>query len=73
MEFGVQMVAMCFQTQDQNLKIYQKTFDTHGFAFQLKKPDLRYKVVTAEEPKKISEDLSYGYKTYETNHYNFNL
>lgn len=73
MEFGVQMVAMCFQTQDQNLKIYQKTFDTHGFAFQLKKPDLRYKVVTAEEPKKISEDLSYGYKTYETNYYNFNL
>jgi hypothetical protein len=73
MLFGVQMVAMCFQTQDVHLKTYTKTFDDHGFAFQLKPPDLRYKVVTAEEPKKISEDLSYGYKNYETNHYNFNL
>jgi len=73
MNFGVQMVAMCFQTQDVHLKTYTKTFDDHGFAFQLKPAELRYKVVTAEEPKKISEDLSYGYKNYETNHYNFNL
>ena len=73
MNFGVQMVAMCFQTQDQNLQIYQKTFDTHGFAFQLKPPKLRYQVVTAEEPKTMDPKLSYGYKTYETNYYNFDL
>ena len=73
-EAGVQMVAMCFQTNDIHLRNYNQRFDTVvGYAFELKPARLRYIPVTAEEPKTMNPDLSYGYKTYETNYYNFDL
>jgi hypothetical protein len=73
-EAGVQMVAMCFQTNDIHLRTYNTQFDkVEGHAFQLKPPELRYIPVTVEEPKTMNPDLSYGYKTYETNYYNFDL
>lgn len=70
-EYGVQMFGMCFQTKDPHLEAYNQLFNTS--AFMLKPERLRYQAVTVEEPEKISEDLSYGYKTYETNYYNFDL
>ena len=74
MNYGVHMVAMCFQNQDINLEIYNKTFEQSSpSAFLIKKPDLRYIPVTAEEPKTMKPELSYGFKTYETNYYNFDL
>ena len=69
--YGVQMFGMCFQNQDTHLETYNKIFSTS--AFQRKRPELRYIPVTAEEPKTMNPDLSYGYKTYETNYYNFDL
>lgn len=73
MNFGVHMVAMCFQNQDIHLKTYAEMFNKHGYAFMLKPAKLRYIPVTAEEPKTMDPELSYGYKTYETNYYNFDL
>ena len=71
---GVQMVAMCFQTNDLHLRTYNQRFETVvGHAFELKPAELRYIPVTVEEPKTMNPDLSYGYKTYETNYYNFDL
>ena len=73
MDFGTHMVAMSFQNQDINLEIYTETFEKEGYAFMLKPAKLRYIPVTAEEPKTMDPELSYGYKTYETNYYNFDL
>ena len=75
MDFGTHMVAMSFQNQDINLKIYTDTFDKKGggYAFMLKPKHLRYIPVTVKDPKTMDPKLSYGYKTYETNYYNFDL
>ena len=69
-EYGVQMFGMCFQINDTYLQAYNQKFST---AFLRKPLKLRYQAVNAEEPTKISEDLSPAYKTYETNYYNFKL
>jgi hypothetical protein len=71
--FGVQMFAMCFQHNSTHLEAYNKLFANNTSAFMLKPENLRHTPVTAEEPEKMSEDLSYGYKSYKTNYYNFDL
>jgi hypothetical protein len=69
--FGVQMFAMCFQHNNPHLEAYNKLFNTS--AFMLKPKKLRFQAVTAEDATPIDPELSYGYKTYETNYYNFDL
>jgi hypothetical protein len=71
--YGVQMFGMCFQNQDTYLEAYNTIFARNTTAFERKRPELRYIPVTAEEPKTMDPELSYGYKTYETNYYNFDL
>ena len=73
MQYGVQMPAMCFQTNDSFLTAYNTLFEQTGFAFLLKPLKLRYVPVTVEEAPPIDPNLSYGYKEHKTNYYNFNL
>ena len=73
MQYGVQLGCMCVQNNDTFLQAYNMLFDQAGMAFLLKPENLRYIVVTVEEPPPINPDLSYGYKTHETNYYKFNL
>jgi len=73
MQYGVQMPAMCFQTNDSFLTAYNTLFEQNGHAFMLKPLKLRYVPVTVEEAPPINPDLSYGYKEHKTNYYNFNL
>jgi hypothetical protein len=73
MQYGVQMGCMCAQTNDTFLQAYNTLFNQAGTAFLLKPANLRYVQVTVEEPPPIDPALSYGYKTHETNYYNFNL
>lgn len=73
MQFGVQMNAMCFQTNDTNLQAYNMLFERAGKAFMLKPKKFRYIPVTIDPAPPIDESLSYGYKTHETNYYKFNL
>ncbi len=73
MQYGVQMPAMCFQTNDAFLKAYTTLFEQTGFAFLLKPAKLRYTEVTVDEGTPIDPNLSYGYKTHKTNYYNFDL
>jgi hypothetical protein len=74
MEYGVQMPAMCFQNNNSHLQTYNMKFDKeNGHAFYLKPERLRYVPVTVEEGTPIDPNLSYGYKEYKTNYYNFDL
>jgi hypothetical protein len=73
MQYGVQMPAMCFQTNDSFLTAYNTLFEQAGYAFLLKPLKLRYVPVTVEEAPPIDPNLSYGYKEHKTNYYNFNL
>ena len=73
MQYGVQMPAMCFQTNDEHLKAYNKLFEQTGFAFLLKPEKLTYVPVNVDEGKPIDKSLSYGFKTFKTNYYNFDL
>jgi hypothetical protein len=73
MQYGVQMNAMCFQTNDSNLQAYNMLFDRAKKAFILKPKKYRYIPVTIEPAAPIDPSLSYGYKTHETNYYKFNL
>jgi hypothetical protein len=73
MQYGAQMCAMCFQTNDAFLQAYTALFNKAGTAFLLKPKKLRYEPVVIEAPPPIDPSLSYGYKTHATNYYNFNL
>lgn len=73
MQYGVHMPAMCFQTNDEHLKAYNKLFEQTGFAFLLKPEKLTYVPVKVDEGKPIDKSLSYGFKTFKTNYYNFDL
>jgi hypothetical protein len=73
MQYGVQMNAMCFQTNDSNLQAYNMLFDRAQKAFILKPKKFRYIPVTIETAPPIDPALSYGYKTHATNYYKFNL
>lgn len=73
MQYGAQMSCMCFQTKDSFLQAYITLFNQAGHAFLLKPENLRYKQVVVEEPPPLNPELSYAYKTHETNYYKFNL
>ena len=73
MQYGVQMSAMCYQTNDSFLQAYNTLFEQSGNAFIMKPQKLRYVPVEVKEPTTLNPALSYGYKTYKTNYYNFNL
>jgi len=73
MQYGVQMPAMCFQTNDEHLKAYNTLFEQTGYAFLLKPEKLTYVPVKVDEGKPIDKSLSYGFKTFKTNYYNFDL
>jgi hypothetical protein len=73
MQYGVQMSAMCFQTNDTFLQAYNTLFNSSGYAFILKPEKFRYTPVVVEDAPPIDPNLSYGYKTYQSNYYKFNL
>ena len=74
MQYGVQMPCMCFQTNDNFLKTYNRLFENAGHAFMLKPELLRSsKPVMVKEASPINPALSYGYNTYSNNLYNFDL
>lgn len=74
MQFGVQMPCMCFQTNDTFLKVYNDLFERAGCAF-IQKPDrlIKAKPVEVPEAPPLNPALSYGYNSYSTDLYQFNL
>jgi hypothetical protein len=58
LNLGIQMVAMCFQTPDDNLALYNAKFDK--YAFLEKAPDVQYTPATVPEAPALPEKLNYG-------------
>ena len=55
---GIQMVAMCFQTRDDNLALYNAKFDK--YAFLEKAPEIQYTPVTVPEAPSLPEKVNYA-------------
>lgn len=71
MQYGVQFSCMCFQINDTNLQMYNALFNETGKAFILKPDALRYIPIQTTPP--TESQMSYGYKEYQSNLYNFKL
>jgi len=71
--FGVQMCAMSFQTEDDNLTAYNELFNGAGHAFIMKPANLLYVPVIVDPLPPLDKSLSYGYTTHKSKYYNFNL
>jgi hypothetical protein len=69
--YGCQMVAMKYQTVDNNLIENTKYFDGAGYAFSLKPADLRYQPVTIPEPTPQNPAYSYATRNASTDYYSF--
>jgi hypothetical protein len=70
---GCQMVAMRYQLVDNFLAENAMFFDRAGYAFALKPPELRYKVVTIPTPTPQNPAYSYATRTTSTDYYSFNI
>jgi len=73
MQYGCQLVAMNFQNFDSNMEFYDLLFDSAGYAFILKPPELRYIPVTIPAPEAPPEDWSYETRNIRTDYYSFNV
>jgi len=71
--YGCQMVAMKYQTVDNNLIENTKFFDGAGYAFSLKPADLRYQPVTIPDPTPQNPAYSYATRNASTDYYSFNF
>jgi len=72
-ETGTQMMAMRYQSFDNNLEESNMLFDTGGYAFILKPENLRYVPVTIEGPPPQNPDLSYATRTLSSDFYKFDI
>ena len=72
-EVGCQIVCMCFQNNDTNLKNYNKFFHSNGTAFVLKPESLRYKQVCIDKPIKQKKSNSFATRTVSDDYYSFNI
>jgi len=71
MQYGVQMAAMCFQTNDAFLQAYNTLFNDS--AFILRDATFRFTPVHTDEPPIPNKKLSPGYTEYKSNYYEFKL
>ena len=59
-QYGVQMIGMCYQNNDEHLRYYEKFFNKTGHSFVLKPLSLRYVPVLIDCPKKQDPAVSYA-------------
>lgn len=71
--YGVQMLAMRYQTVDTNLEENDLFFDDEGHAFVLKPEKLRYIPETIEAPAPQDPNLSYATRTVSSDFYKFEI
>jgi hypothetical protein len=71
--YGCQMVAMKYQTVDNNLIENTKFFDETGYAFSLKPANLRYQPVIIPNPTPQNPAYSYATRNSSTDYYSFNF
>ena len=71
--YGVQMLAMRYQTVDTNLEENDMFFDEASHAFVLKPETLRYVPETIEAPPPQDPNLSYASRTVSSDFYKFEI
>ena len=71
--YGVQMLAMRYQTVDTNLEENDLFFDDEAHAFILKPEKLRYIPETIEAPPDQDPNLSYATRTVSSDFYKFDI
>ena len=54
-KYGIQMIGMCYQNYDENLKYYENMFAQIGHAFSLKPEKFRYKPELINCPKETNK------------------
>lgn len=72
-QYGVQMIGMCYQNYDENLKYYENMFARKGHSFLLKPAKLRYKPELIDCPEQQTENVSYAPRKKETGYYKMTL
>lgn len=73
MKYGCQMIGMCMQNYDTNLKFYDQTFNDAGCAFILKPDNLRYIPLTINVPNAPPKAYSYAKRDISSDYYNFTI
>jgi len=73
LEYGIQMIAMCYQNFDSNMEYNEVFFGENGSAFVLKPHRLRYIQQTIPRPKPLPKNLSFAPRTMKTSYYNFKI
>jgi hypothetical protein len=71
--YGVQMLAMRYQTVDTNLEENDLFFDEAGHAFVLKPDKLRYIPETIPAPPKQDPSVSFATRTISSDFYKFEI
>jgi len=71
--YGVQMLAMRYQTVDTNLEENDMFFNDAGRAFVLKPEKLRYVPVVVEDPPPQDESVSFATRTVSSDFYKFEI
>ena len=72
-EYGIQMIAMCYQNFDTNLEINEEFFGENNSAFVLKPESLRYEPIVIEKPKPLAKSTSFAPRHIEKPYYKFKI
>jgi len=72
-EMGIQLLGMRYSKVDTNIEENDAFFNSAGYAFVLKPPKLRYKLVEIERPPPQNPNVSYETRVVKSDFYNFNI
>lgn len=72
-EYGIQMIGMCYQNFDSNMEICAEYFGDNNAAFVLKPASLRYEPIVIDKPKPMSKSVSYAPRHVKKPYYSFKI
>ena len=72
-EYGIQMIGMCYQNFDSNMEICAEYFGDNNAAFVLKPASLRYEPIVVDKPKPMPKSVSYAPRHVKKPYYSFKI
>lgn len=72
-EYGIQMIGMCYQNFDSNMEICAEYFGDNNSAFVLKPASLRYEPIVIEKPKPLPKSVSFKPRHIQKPYYSFKI
>lgn len=73
LEYGIQMIGMCYQNFDSNMEICAEYFAENNSAFVLKPPLLRYEPVVIDKPEPLPKSVSFEARNIQKPYYSFEI